>query len=144
VIARDVKRVPKGQALADFAGQKIAVAGQSLAGWLMIGADGGAWREQLLTKWRDGADAARALQRGDVAAAAGQLSELESTLGGDARFAIEPLPVPRMRDGWAIGCAVKRESTDLAQAVQAAVNTLGSSGELTRIFGRAKLSWRAP
>ena len=132
VMARDVKRLTKGEALADFAGQKIAVAGQSLAGWLMIGADGGGWREQLVTTWKDGA------------AAAGQSSELESVLAGDARFVIEPLPVPRMRDGWAIGCAVKRESTDLAQAVQGAVNTLATNGDLGRIFAKAKLNWRAP
>jgi ABC-type amino acid transport substrate-binding protein len=144
VMARDLKRVAKGEALADFAGQKIAVAGQSLAGWLMIGADGGAWREQLVTTWKDGSLAARALAGGEVAAAAGQLSEVESVLSGDTRFVIEPLPVPRMRDGWAIGCAVKRESTDLAQAVQGAVNTLATSGDLGRIFAKAKLNWRAP
>jgi ABC-type amino acid transport substrate-binding protein len=143
-MARDVKRAPKGEALADFAGQKIAVAGQSLAGWLMIGAEGGAWREQLITTWKDGAAAARALQSGEVAAAAGQLSEIESVLAGDARFVIEPLPVPRMRDGWAIGCAVKREATDLAQAVQGAINTLATSGDLGRVFAKAKLTWRAP
>jgi ABC-type amino acid transport substrate-binding protein len=144
VMARDVKRLPKGEALADFAGQKIAVPGQSLAGWLMIGADGGAWREQLVTTWKDGTAAAKALQAGEVGAAAGQSSEIESVLAGDARFVIEPLPVPRMRDGWVIGCAVKREATDLAQAVQAAINTLAAGGELGRIFTKAKLSWRAP
>ncbi len=144
VMARDVKRLPKGEGLADFAGQKIAVTGQSLAGWLMIGADGGAWREQLVTTWKDGAAAARALASGEFGAAAGQASELESVLAGDARFVIEPLPVPRMRDGWAIGCAVKRESTDLAQAVQAAINTLATNGDLGRIFAKAKLSWRSP
>lgn len=144
VMARDVKRLPKGEALADFAGQKIAVAGQSLAGWLMIGANGGAWREQLITTWKDGAAAARALQGGEVGAAAGQSSEIESVLAGDARFVIEPLPVPRMRDGWVIGCAVKREATDLALAVQTAINSLATSGELGRIFAKAKLTWRAP
>ena len=144
VMARDITRVAKGEALADFAGQKIAVAGQSLAGWLMIGADGGAWREQLVTTWKDGAAAARALQSGEVGAAAGQLSEMEGVLAGQARFVIEPLPVQRMRDGWVIGCAVKREATDLAQGVQAAINTLATSGELGRIFAKARLSWRAP
>lgn len=144
VMARDVKRLPKGEALADYAGHKIAVPGQSLAGWLMIGADGGAWREQLITTWKDGTVAARALQAGEVAAAAGQMSEMESVIAGDARFVIEPLPVPRMRDGWAIGCAVKREATDLAQAVQSAINTLATNGDLGRIFAKAKLSWRSP
>jgi ABC-type amino acid transport substrate-binding protein len=144
VMARDTRRVPKAESRADFAGQKIAVAGQSLAGWLMIGADGGGWREQLVTTAKDGAAAARALMQGEVAAAAGQLSEIDSVLAGDPRFVVEPLPVPRMRDGWAIGCAVKKEATDLAQAVQGAINTLAGSGELTRIFAKAKLTWRAP
>jgi ABC-type amino acid transport substrate-binding protein len=144
VMARDVRRVPKAESHKDYGGHKIAVAGQSLAGWLMIGADGGAWREQLVTTWKDGTAAARALLAGEVAAAAGQLSEFEGVLAGDAHFAIEPLPVPRMRDGWAIGCAVRKESTDLAQAVQGAINTLAGNGELSRIFAKAKLSWRAP
>jgi ABC-type amino acid transport substrate-binding protein len=144
VMARDAKRVPKAESRADFGGQKVAVAGQSLAGWLMIGADGGAWREQLVTTSKDGTAAARALLQGEVAAAAGLMSEIESVVGGDARFVIEPLPVPRMRDGWVVGCAVKKESTDLVQAVQGAIATLAGNGELARIFAKAKLSWRAP
>jgi len=110
----------------------------------MIGADGGAWREQLITTWKDGAAAARALASGEVGAAAGQLSEFEAVFAGDSRFVVAPLPVPRMRDGWVIGCAVKREATDLAQAVQGAINTLATSGELLRLFAKANLSWRAP
>lgn len=144
VIARDVAKVPTMPDLSVFKGHKMAVPGQSLAGWLLIGAEGGAYREQLLTKWADGTEAARALQRGEVVAAAGHASELESVLAGDARFAIEPLPLPRMRDGWAVGCAVKAEATDLAQALQAAMNQLASDGSLASMFGRAKLSWRQP
>ncbi len=144
MIARDLERVPTLDSLAAFKGQRIAVPGQSLAGWLMIGADSGAYREQLLTRWKDGAEAARALQRGEVAGAAGHASELESVLAGDKRYAIEPLPVPRMRDGWAIGMAVKKEAKDLAQALQAATNELAASGELGRIFARHRVNWTRP
>jgi len=144
MIARDLQRVAKMDSLADLAGQKIAVPGQSLAGWLLIGADGGAYREQLVTRLANGVDAAHALQRGEVAAAAGHASELESALAGDPRFAIQPLPLPRLRDGWAVGFAVKRQATDLAQALQAAVNDLSRSGELARLFARAGVAWRAP
>jgi ABC-type amino acid transport substrate-binding protein len=143
-IARDLQRVPRMDALSDFAGQKIAVPGQSLAGWLLIGTDGGAYREQLITKLANGVDAAHALQRGEVAGAAGNASELESVLAGDKRFVIEPLPLPRMRDGWAVGCAVKRQSTDLAQALQSAMNDLARSGELARAFAHEGVTWRAP
>ncbi len=129
-IARDVKLVPRMESLDDFAGRKIAVAGLSLSGWLLIGTDGGRYREQLVTTWVDGYRAAQALERGEVAAAAGMAAELEAVLAGDPRFVIEPLPLPRARDGWPIGLAVRKESTDLAQALQAAVNQLAESGRL--------------
>jgi ABC-type amino acid transport substrate-binding protein len=144
LIARNLQLVPKMESLEAFAGQKIAVPGQTLAGWLLIGADSGKYREQLLTKWKDGVEAAQALQRGEVAAAAGQASELESVLGGDPRYAIEPLPVPRMREGWVVGLAVKKEATDLAQALQGAINELASNGTLKTLFANAKVSWRQP
>ena len=144
MIARDRQAVPVMDSLAAFVGKRIAVPGQTLAGWLMIGADGGAYREQLLTQWKDGVEAARALQRGEVVAAAGQASELESVLAGDDRYQIEPLPVPRMREGWAVGCAVKAEATDLALALQAAMNQLASSGSLASMFSQGRVVWRQP
>ena len=144
MVARNLEKLPKMESLDDFKGQRIAVPGQTLAGWLLIGAESGRYREQLSTAWKDGAAAARALQAGEVAAAAGMASELEAVLAGDARFAIEPLPLPRMRDGWVVGCAVKKASEDLAQAVQAAMNELAQRGELKQMFGRSKVAWRAP
>jgi len=143
MIARDLAAVPKMESLDDLLGKKIAVPGQTLAGWLLIGAESGKLREQLSTKFKDGTEAAAALLRGEVVAAAGQASELESMLSGDARFAIEPLPSPRApRDGWAVGMAVRQDATELAQALQAAVNELGAQGRLAVIFGRANLAWR--
>jgi ABC-type amino acid transport substrate-binding protein len=142
-IARDLHRLPQLDTLAPLAGQAVAVAGQSLAGWLLIGADQGAYRGQLSTQWKHGADAAGALRRGEVAAAAGHQSELESVLRGDSRFAITPLPVPRApRSGWAVGMAVKRGSTALAQALQAAMNELATSGRLAGLFARANVGWQ--
>lgn len=144
MIARDLAKVPKLDSLDDIGRQPIAVPGQSLAGWLMIGADSGKYREQLTTKLKDGTEAAQLLLRGDVAAAAGQASELESVLSGDARFAIEPLPLPRMKDGWVVGLAVKKQNDDLARALQAAINTLNDNGEMGRFFAASKVGWRKP
>ncbi len=144
MIARDLERVPTMESLAAFKGQRIAVPGQSLAGWLLIGADSGAYRDQLSTRLKDGTEAARALLAGEVAGAAGHASELESVLAGQKRYAIEPLPVPRMREGWAVGMAVKKESKDLAQALQAATNELATSGEFGRIFARHQVNWTRP
>lgn len=143
-IARDLSKLPVLDSLAPLAGLPVAVPGQSLAGWLMIGADNGAYREQLRTQWANGAEAAAALVRGEVPAAAGLMSELEAVLRGDARYAISPMPTPRApRDGWAVGLAVKRDATDLAQALQAAVNGLVQNGRLKTVFANANVTWRA-
>jgi len=143
-IARRLDRVPRLETLAQLAGHPIAVPGQTLAGWLLIGADGGAYREQLTTNWKDGAAAAQALLRGEVDAAAGQSSELESVLQGDARFALTPLPAPQApRNGWAVGMAVKRDATELAQALQSAINELSTSGSLAQLFARSHVHWQA-
>ena len=143
MIARNVEQLPALDSLAALAGKAVAVPGQSLAGWLLIGAEGGALRDSLSTKWNDGVEAAKALQRAEVLAAAGLASELQAVLRGDARFVIEPLPSPRApRDGWAVGMAVKKDATELAQALQGAVNQLAGSGRLAEIFAKANLAWR--
>lgn len=145
VLARRLDRLPQLDSLSALGDAKVAVPGQTLAGWLMIGADGGAYRNQLNTQWKDGTEAARALQRGAVDAAAGVASEMESVLRGDARFAIAPLPSPRaQRSGWAVGMAVKKDATDLAKVLQAGVNDLVASGRLRKIFEGANVDWKAP
>jgi len=145
VLARRLDRLPQLDTLSALGDAKVAVSGKTLAGWLMIGADNGAYRDQLDTQPKDGAEAARALQRGEVAAAAGLASEIESVLRRDARFAIAPLPSPRIqRNGWAVGMAVKKDATDLAQALQAGVNALVQSGRLRTMFEGGNVAWQAP
>jgi ABC-type amino acid transport substrate-binding protein len=142
-IARRLSEVPELESFAQMGKRTVAVPGQSLAGWLLIGADGGAYKEQITTQWKDGAEAAQALVKGEVPLAAGLLSELESVVKGDPRFAITPLPSPRApRDGWAVGMAVKKADTDLARALQEATNTLVSDGRMARAFARASVNWR--
>ena len=130
--------------LDDLLRNKSAVPGRSLAGWLLIGAECGKYREQRSRQWQDGAVAAQALRRGEVVAAAGQASTLESVLAGDARYATEPLPLPRMRDGCAVGMAVEKSSKDPAQAVQAALHVLASNAGVRTMFAANKVDWRMP
>jgi ABC-type amino acid transport substrate-binding protein len=145
VLARRLDRLPQLDTLSALGDAKVAVSGKTLAGWLMIGADNGAYRNQLDTQPKDGTEAARALQRGEVAAAAGLASEIESVLRGDARFAIAPLPSPRIqRNGWAVGMAVRKDATDLAQALQAGVNALVQGGRLRTMFEGGNVAWQAP
>lgn len=142
-IARNLEKVPVLDTLSRIAGLPLAVPGQSLSGWLLLGAENGAYREQIQTRWADGAEAAQALLRGDVPLAAGMVSELESVVRGDKRYAIEPLPLPRApRDGWAVGMAVKKNSTRLAQALQGALNKLVDNGKMVEIFAKHSVSWK--
>ena len=68
----------------------------------------------------------------------------EFDVPSDKRYLIEPLPLPRMREGWVVGMAVKKEAKDLAEALQAAANALMDSGELGRLFANAGVAWRKP
>jgi len=142
LLAVDAQKLPRVESLADLRGQPVAVAGLSLAGWLLIGAEGGVLREHLSTRWPDGVVAAQALKRGEVAAAAGLASELESVLSADSRFVLQPLPSPRApREGWAVGCAVKKEATELATALQQAMQLLQGSGRLQALFRAQGVQW---
>ena len=143
MIARRVEVLPHLETLAQLNGKTVAVPGQTLAGWLMIGADGGAYKQQLTTTFEDGVGAAQALKRGEFAAAAGLGSELESVLAGDARFVITPLPtLSNSRDGWAVGLAVKKDASDVAEALQSAVDGLIADKRMAQIFAKANVAWR--
>ena len=143
MIARNVAQLPHLETLAQINGKSVAVPGQTLAGWLLIGADGGAYKQQLTTTWKDGVEAAQALQRGEVAAAAGLESELECVLGGDARYVITPLPtISNSRNGWAVGLAVKKDAADLAAALQAAVDAMVGDKRIAQIFAKGRVTWR--
>lgn len=143
VIARDLAKVPKLDSLEPLRGKPVAAAGQSLAGWLMLGADDGAYRDSLRTQLSQGVEAAELLRKGEVVAACGMSSELESVLGRDTRFEITPLPVPRApRDGWVVGMAVKQESADLAAALRDSMEQLAGSGRLKTMFATAGLNWQ--
>jgi ABC-type amino acid transport substrate-binding protein len=54
-----------------------------------------------------------------------------------------PIPSPRApRNGWAVGMAVKKGATDLAEALQKRLNELAASGELRAMFDKRGVAWR--
>ena len=143
MIARRVDQLPHLETLAQLNGKRVAVAGQTLAGWLLIGADGGAYKQQLGTTFKDGVEAVQALVRSEFAAAAGLESELESVLAGDPRYVVTPLPtVSNSRNGWAVGLAVKKDAADLALALQGALDQLVGERRLQQIFDKGRVAWR--
>lgn len=143
-LAYDVERVQKLDSLSDLKDYKVAVAGQTLAGWLLIGSDEGAYRDQLITHMDDGVAAARMLLAGDVPVAAGNASELHSVLKGNKKYRVIPMPIPRApRNGWAVGMAVKKSATDLAAALQSTVNDMARDQRLFNIFAGHGVPWGA-
>ena len=142
LLALDKGKLGKADSLGELQGLRVAVAGQSLAGWLLAGAEGGVLKDRLVTAFPDGAVAAQALLDGQADAASGLASELEAVLAGDPRFVLQPLPSPRApRDGWAVGCAVRQDAGELAAALQQAMQTLQASGRLQAIFTAGHVSW---
>lgn len=143
-LAYDLDRVPHLDSLPDLKGHKVAVAGQTLAGWLLIGSDDGAYRDQLMTRMDDGVTAARMLLSGEVPVAAGNASELHSVLRGNKKYKVIPMPIPRApRNGWAVGMAVKKSATDLAVALQTTVNDMSKDKRLSTIFATHGVPWGA-
>jgi ABC-type amino acid transport substrate-binding protein len=144
VIAYRIGRVPQLNSLADLKDRKVAVPGQTLAGWLLLGADGGAYREQLITHMDDGTGAARLLLAGEVDVAAGNASEIHSVLKGNPQYRVIPLPIPQApRSGWAVGMAVKKNATELARALQTAINDMSKDQRLPKIFAEQGVPWSA-
>jgi ABC-type amino acid transport substrate-binding protein len=143
-LAYRIGPVPRIDSLADMKGLKVAVPGQTLAGWLLMGADDGAYREQLVTHMDDGTQAARLLLSADVDVAAGNASELHSVLKGDKQFRVIPLPIPRApRNGWAVGMAVKKNAPELAHALQSAINSMTADARMSNIFAGYSVPWAA-
>lgn len=143
LLAVDTAKLPRVESLADLQGLRVAVCGQSLAGWLLAGAEGGALKDKLVTTFPDGVAAAGWLRDGRADAVAGLASELESVLAGDERFRLQPMPSPRLpRDGWAVGCAVRADAGDLAEALLVAMQAVQADGRLQAIFRQAKVEWR--
>jgi ABC-type amino acid transport substrate-binding protein len=143
-IARQLDRLPTLDGFEPFDRLAFGVEGDTLAASVMLSSEGGRYRNSIKT-FRNAEELVAALKSGAVAAAMAQQGELEGGLGDDARFAIDlpPHPVLQKRQ-WVLGLAVKAQSDDLAQALQAAINELQADGSVARIMQRHGVRHRQP
>ncbi len=143
-IARQLDLLPTLDDFAPFEKLPLGVEGDTLAASVMLSADGGRYRNTIKT-FRSAGEAVAALKAGAVAAVLAQQGELEGGLKGDARMAIDlpPHPILQKRQ-WPLGLAVKKQSDDLAQALQAAINELMADGTLKAIMQRHGVQHRQP
>jgi ABC-type amino acid transport substrate-binding protein len=129
-VARRLDVLPTLDNFEAFEKLSLGVEGDTLAATVMLSADGGRYRNTIKT-YRTASEAVGALKSGG--------------LTGDARMAIDlpPHPILQKRQ-WPLGLAVKKQSDDLAQALQAAINELIADGSLKAIMQRHGVTHRQP
>ncbi|MDZ4250974.1 MAG: transporter substrate-binding domain-containing protein [Sulfuritalea sp.] len=143
-IARQLDKLPTLDGFEPFEKLTLGIEGDTLAASVMLSADNGRYRNTIKT-FRTTGEAVTALKAGEVAAVMAQQGELEGGLKGDARMAIDlpPHPILQKRQ-WPLGLAVKKQSDDLAQALQAAINQLLADGTVKAIMQRHGVQHRQP
>ena len=143
-IARNLERVDKLESLEAFRSQKIGVEGATYPDTILLSADAGAYRANVV-HYKTAGEAIQGLKNGEVSAVMAMQGELEGGLAGAKGFAISepPLPVINRRQ-WPLGLAVKAGHEELARALQQALNELASDGSLAKAFARHGVTYRAP
>jgi ABC-type amino acid transport substrate-binding protein len=143
-IARNLDRVDKLESLEAFRSQKIGVEGATYPDTILLSADAGAYRANVV-HYKTAGEAIQGLKNGDVSAVMAMQGELEGGLAGAKGFAISEPPVPVInRRQWPLGLAVKAGHEELARALQQAMNELASDGSLAKAFARHGVTYRAP
>lgn len=120
--------------LQSLQGKPVGVEKISLSAWVFMGEENGRYRDDA--RIYDKVPALIAdLKAGKLAAFIGNKSQVEAAVMGNPEFEIVDAPFTRMpRQGWVVGMSVKRGNTELARAVQQAVNDLMADGSIKRIF----------
>jgi len=135
-LVRDARRIPSCDSVDCLVGKKVGVEKVSIAAVLLLGEQEGKVRDGVKI-YATASAALAALKAGEIDAVLANQSEIEGAVRGDPNFPLGDLAFPRLpRQGWVVGMAVKKESEELAKALQAAANELEASGELGRIFSK--------
>jgi cystine transport system substrate-binding protein len=135
-LVRSARSVPQFDGIDALAGKRIGVEKVSLAAMVMLGEGNGKFRDQVRI-YPTAIEAGQALQRGELDAVLAMRSEIEAVFKGDPAFPLETVAFARLpRAGWAVGMAVRKDDTEMAKKLQAAINEMTANGELKAIFAR--------
>lgn len=143
-LVRDVRKIPVCDSVDCLTGKQVGVEKVSLSAMLMMGEQGGKFRDDV--KIFDTASAAlQKLKAGSLDAVLANQSEIESAMRKDPNYEASEVFFPRLpRSGWVVGLSVKEENVELAKALQAAANELFESGEMAKIFAKHGVSLTKP
>ena len=125
-----------------FAEHKVGVELATLADGYLVGAYGGALRENVV-HYPTLTEAVAALRRGDVAGVMGPLAEIEGALGKKrGGYRVHHMPTPGLtRHAWPLGMAVKVNSHDLANRIEPSVEDMIKDGSMAKLFARYGLTY---
>ena len=143
-LVRSKEAVPRYEGMDSMLGKDIGVEKISIAAVLLLGEGDGKFRDHVRI-YPTAVEALQDLKAGKLAGVLAHRSEIESVVGGDARFELQQVQFQRLpQQGWAVGMAVKKDARDLAEALQQAAAELTASGEMARIFAKHGVQPVAP
>ena len=135
-LVRSAKTVPVFDSVDSLAGKRIGVEKVSIAAMVMLGEGGGKFTPGVKI-YPTAIEALEKLKAGELDAVLANRSEIETVMRGDPAFPLHDVAFQRLpRAGWAVGMAVRKEDTEMAKLLQAAMNELRESGEIKAIFAR--------
>ncbi|NIA57918.1 amino acid ABC transporter substrate-binding protein [Massilia sp. TW-1] len=135
-LVRSAQAIPRFDGVDALAGKRIGVEKVSISGMVMLGEGGGRFREQVHI-YPTAIEALEQLKAGGLDAVLATRAQIEAVIKGDPAFPLQEVPFDRLpRGGWAVGMAVKKDNLGLARKLQAALNDMAASGELTTIFAK--------
>ena len=135
-LVRSAKSIPTFDSLDALVGKKIGVEKVSIAGMVMLGEGNGRFASNVKI-FSTPLEALEKLKGGELDAVLATRSEIEAVMRGDPAFPLQDVSFQRLpRAGWAVGMAVRKDDTEVARLLQAAMNEMAASGELKAIFAR--------
>lgn len=133
-LARNIKAIPELRGAESLEGKRLGAEKVSISAMVLLG---DANLRENVKIFPLPMQAVEKMKAGELDAVVGARSEIESVLRNDPAFELTNAPFDRLpRQGWVIGMAVKKENTDLAKLLQAAVNELFESGEMAALFAK--------
>lgn len=119
-----------------WAGKRLAAELDSIPDFWLSGGFGGVLRSGVMHHL-SGAAAMAALAAGEADVAMASRAQIDHALAGNAAPQLKrrTAPIPALPSpGWDVGLAVKDDSRDLADALDAAIERMSADGTLDRLF----------
>ncbi len=148
VLAYDTTRIADVSSPDDLKGFQLAAERGAGATSALMGYNGGLLRAQVGIH-NTGTQAVQAVLDGKAVAAYVTRAQAESVLSRaevkPGQYRLTPLALSGLPDnGWPVGMAIKAENKELGQALETALQSIRSSGELLAIFKQHGMTLTAP